>query len=294
MEHFRMRKYRGDDTWARVREAYLAGEPAASVARRFDVSVANLRKRASQEGWTRRAEAERLDRHLEPAPPARPATPIPLPLALAPPDPAPPPARPGEFVDAVGDRIDLASGVVTVAAERLPPSQALERALRDAACKLAAGRAAEATALMRAAETLAGLTGAALPTLAQLDDADAGWDATDTAMRVIQRRAADLAGLLLSAADLPDPVHWHAHYLWRADRLGPEVAASDHARAVESGDAERLALWDADGRLKPLHLASEEALWAVSGMVAMSRWFDGHGTVRGFWGEAGEGLGVRD
>lgn len=280
-----MRKYRGEDTWARVREAYLAGEPAASVARRFDVSVANLRKRASEGGWTRRAEAGRLDRQLEPAPVARaePAAPVP-------PAPAQTPVRPGEFVDAVGDRIDLASGVVTVAADGLPPSQALERALTEAARKLAAGRAAEAVALMRAAEALAGLTGTTLPTLDQLDAADQGWETLDVVMRILQVRAADLAGVLLSARDLPPPAHWQAHYLWRAECLGPEVAAEDHARAVESGEAERLALWDADGRLKPLTLPSEAGLRAAAGMIGASRWFEASGTMRGFWGE-GEAVG---
>lgn len=47
-------KQRSPAVWARVREAYLAGEPAASVARRFDVGLGNLRYRANAEGWTRK------------------------------------------------------------------------------------------------------------------------------------------------------------------------------------------------------------------------------------------------
>ncbi len=61
MEHHRLRKYRGPETWARVRQAYLAGESAPSVARRFDVGLANLRRRAMAEGWTRKTWAQQID-----------------------------------------------------------------------------------------------------------------------------------------------------------------------------------------------------------------------------------------
>lgn len=60
MEH-QLRKYRGPETWARVRQAYLAGESAPSVARRFDVGLANLRRRAMAEGWTRKTYAQQID-----------------------------------------------------------------------------------------------------------------------------------------------------------------------------------------------------------------------------------------
>jgi transposase len=61
MEHHRLRKYRGPETWARVKAAYVAGESAPSVARRFDVGRSNLRRRAMAEGWTRRRIAQQLD-----------------------------------------------------------------------------------------------------------------------------------------------------------------------------------------------------------------------------------------
>ena len=64
MEHFRLRKYRGPEVWRRVREAYVAGESGPSLARRFDVGLANLRKKASREGWTRSAAAAEIDRGL--------------------------------------------------------------------------------------------------------------------------------------------------------------------------------------------------------------------------------------
>ncbi len=61
MEHHRLRKYRGPETWAQVRAAYVAGESAPAVARRFDVGLSNLRRRAMTEGWTRSRIAEQLD-----------------------------------------------------------------------------------------------------------------------------------------------------------------------------------------------------------------------------------------
>lgn len=68
MDHFRLRKYRGPKVWAKVREAYEAGESGPSCTRRFDVGLANLRKKARVEGWTRRHQAERADRELLLAP----------------------------------------------------------------------------------------------------------------------------------------------------------------------------------------------------------------------------------
>ena len=61
MEHHRLRKYRGPETWARVRQAYIAGESAPSLVRRFDVGYANLRRRARLEGWTRKIIAAQID-----------------------------------------------------------------------------------------------------------------------------------------------------------------------------------------------------------------------------------------
>lgn len=64
MEHHRLRKYRGPETWKRVRAAYEAGESGPSCARRFDVGLANLRKKARREGWSRKDQADRADREL--------------------------------------------------------------------------------------------------------------------------------------------------------------------------------------------------------------------------------------
>jgi hypothetical protein len=126
MEHHRLRKYRGPETWIRVRAAYVAGESAPSVARRFDVGLSNLRRRAMAEGWTRNRIARQLD--LKP-------------LRGGADDP--PPA--------------LAALSVTGETGEPPyvdPEVAVERALRRAAWLLSQGQAAEAAALMRAAEAL--------------------------------------------------------------------------------------------------------------------------------------------
>lgn len=51
-------KIAGPQTWALARELYLAGLPASEVAARLGVSEHNLRKKATREGWSRRAHAE--------------------------------------------------------------------------------------------------------------------------------------------------------------------------------------------------------------------------------------------
>jgi len=51
-------KFRSDDTWDEVRRAWERGETGASLARRYDVGLANLWRRRAAEGWTRRAEED--------------------------------------------------------------------------------------------------------------------------------------------------------------------------------------------------------------------------------------------
>ncbi|WP_292062386.1 hypothetical protein [Brevundimonas sp. UBA7664] len=126
MEHHRLRKYRGPETWVQVRAAYVAGESAPSVARRFDVGLSNLRRRAMAEGWTRSRIAEQLD--LKP-------------LRGGADDPRPALAA-------------LSPAGETVEPPYVDPALAVARALRRAAWLLSQGQAAEAMALMRAAEAL--------------------------------------------------------------------------------------------------------------------------------------------
>lgn len=126
MEHYRLRKYRGPEVWARVRAAYEAGESGASVARRFDVGLSNLRKKARKEGWTRKDIARRLDEALEPRRPDAEAT--------------------------------RASHIPAVEPARsVDPREALEQAMHRAGGLLAEGRGAEAQSLIRSAESLARL-----------------------------------------------------------------------------------------------------------------------------------------
>lgn len=132
MEHHRLRKYRGPETWARVRAAYVAGEPGPSVARRFDVGLANLRRRAIQEGWTRNRIAMALD--LKP-------------VRGGPDDPPP----------AIG-ALDLGSDPNA----RMDPRKALAQAVRRAAWLISQGQAAEAATLLKAAEALERLSWAAM------------------------------------------------------------------------------------------------------------------------------------
>ncbi len=123
MEHHRLRKYRGPETWARVRQASVAGESAPSVARRFDVGLANLRRRAMAEGWTRKVIAGKLDLK---------------------------PIRGGADEPEGGlERLSEWSE-----APPMNPHEALREAVRRAAGLLSQGKTVEATTLLRAASAL--------------------------------------------------------------------------------------------------------------------------------------------
>lgn len=213
MEHFRLRKYRGPDTWRRVREAYVAGESGPSLARRYDVGLANLRKKASREGWTRSATAAALDRALPPeakpeigaAPEADPATP-----------PDPPAVR--------------------------------RRALARADALLAEGRAAEALAQLKAAEALSRL-GEAEAEFNRMETYEADSEAVRIKVgRIVEDRAAELARAMLAEGVRPG-VRWGGYALrWRAAAFGEAAAEADRRQAEAEGWADRY--WDAEGRLR--------------------------------------------
>jgi len=63
----RIRRFPGQQTWTLAQEAYLAGESAASIAARLDLTVNGIRKRAARKGWTRTRHAEALKRSEHPA-----------------------------------------------------------------------------------------------------------------------------------------------------------------------------------------------------------------------------------
>lgn len=125
-------KIAGPQTWALARELYLAGLPAPEVAARLGVSEHNLRKKATREGWSRRAHAELvLDVRLpKVGGDRRPAS------ALAASAPAPTPEHEPEF-DVEAD-----------------PAEAADALARRAAGAAMAGRTEQAQGLLKAAEGL--------------------------------------------------------------------------------------------------------------------------------------------
>ena len=241
MTERRIIKQRSPAVWARVKAAYLAGEPAASVARRFDVGLGNLRFKANAEGWTRKAvmaaaeqEADAEDRRL--AGEADVGAPLPLP---------PPPEAP------------------------VPPEdlhEALEAATRRAASLLARGRATEASALLKAAEALDRRIGTPHPEVGRAEAADTEppeAPVDDIAeeeelyrLRAeleshILSRADETARRMLSDLDTPPDLLGALALHWRAENLGPECAALDFVRHRED-DGRPCRYWNADGSLKTL------------------------------------------
>ncbi len=217
MEHYRLRKCRGPEVWARVRVAYEAGETGPSVARRFDVGLANLRKKARLQGWTRNDIARRLDRELEPLH-----------------DAAPVPATQGPPVD---------------------PQAAVETAMQRASTLLAEGRGGEAQALVRSAEALARLaerTGASTA-----PEGDGSSEEESIARYMAERdadiidQATRLAWAMLMDQPMGEAARYSAFmYHWRALHLGPQATACDFAHAVDGGWADRY--FDGKGRLRPM------------------------------------------
>ena len=123
----------GPEAWARIREAYLSGLSAPTVAARFGVSVAAIRKRAAREGWTKAAQAGAM----RPRPSAR----------LHPADGGAPDAAPGAPDE----------GAV-IAAYRIPlalhPRSLARQSLARAAHALREGRALDAQRMAAAAEAV--------------------------------------------------------------------------------------------------------------------------------------------
>jgi hypothetical protein len=109
-----------------VRKAYVAGESAPSVARRFDVGLSNLRRRAMAEGWTRSRIAEQLDLQ---------------------------PLRGGADGPSSG-LLPLPEGQAAWDLPLLDPEETIVLALNRATWLVSQGRAAEARALSLAVEAL--------------------------------------------------------------------------------------------------------------------------------------------
>lgn len=208
------------ETWAVVRDAYLGGETAESIQKRLNISVNSIRKRASRCGWTHAAHARAIQRSGEEGGASVPAT----------------------------------------------PGAAMAAALDHAALAMAEGRAGDATALIRAAEAMGRVTGIdPADTRFNRPDADGpltpeqdaareaaakkGWD---DLLDLIEAQADALARQLLADVAWAPAVHSGFVHAWRAQYLGPEAAAQDHAR-MQTNAAHRVAFhWHDDGQPLPV------------------------------------------
>lgn len=253
MDHYHLRKYRGPEVWRRARAAYEEGETGPSVARRFDVGLANLRKKARREGWSRKDQAEARDRAVlsDPAPGRE--TPV-VPIASeASPDPQQAPEA---------DLGAAAAAPEPGAAPTTRPEAAVAAAVARASTALAEGRSAEAVGLLRAAETLARLASVD-PSVRPEDNrpltpeedaarearARAAWDKT---LDLIEAQGEAVARQML--ADVPHgrAVHLGFVHEWRARHLGPEAAAADLKRMQDNAAFRVPFYWDEDGHPLPV------------------------------------------
>lgn len=224
MDHFRLRKYRGPEVWARVRLAYEAGESGPSVAQRFDIGLANLRKKCRLEGWSRRHQAERSDREL-----------------------------PGERIAATVGRHRQADGPVDRQA-------ALAACLDHAAAAMARGEGPAALAALKAARAYTELTGQLRDPAAEAEETEARWAAIEALCRLdaVETEARKLAEDMLAGTPQETQYRTAMMYHWRAEHLGAEAAADDYARALADGSARYY--WDEDGVLEPLEPSIMHAL----------------------------------
>ncbi|WP_409019117.1 hypothetical protein [Brevundimonas vesicularis] len=93
-----------------------------------------------------------------------------------------------------------------------------------------------------------------------------GWDAYaqnrrndfETRLEEVRELASDLVAAM-RGAPLDDVPLWHLSFIydWRAEHLGPEVAAMDHERARDKAWA---GFWDEEGRLKSLGRMDREMM----------------------------------
>ncbi|MGZ9098887.1 MAG: hypothetical protein ACXW3O_04215, partial [Brevundimonas sp.] len=221
----RLRKYRGPEVWARVRQAYEAGESGPSVAQRFDIGLANLRKKCRLEGWSRRHQAERSDRDLP------------------------------------GERIAGPAAAGAPGTERPVDRQAaLAACLDHAAAAMARGEGQAALAALKAARAYTELTGQLRDPAAEEAADEAKWRAIEGLCRfeVIEVEARRLAEGMLAGTPQPTLSQTAIMYHWRAEHLGPEIAARDYARALAEGETGYY--WDENGVLRPLDLNWRERL----------------------------------
>ena len=210
MNNRRSYKVRSPEVWALIRDQYLAGDSAVVLARRFDVTIANIQRKAGREGWTKRAYATaRAAQDTEP----------PVEAGVAPPSRA----------QAGGDAFVVA--------------------MIEAEAALRAGRGAEAMKLMQAAEHYVELR-RRLEAEAQARSSGSPEDerAQLAELRdLILEEAKTMAKVLLTHGIGP-AILSRKIFAWRFQNLGPEIAAADFRRGVEGKWADRY--WNSDGTLK--------------------------------------------
>jgi hypothetical protein len=220
-------KIRSQETWDLIRAAYLGGETARVVARRFDVTPWAIERRASRESWTKKAWAQ-----------ARAAASAPPPEAGRLPEGAP--------------RQDEVDWVMT-----------FPLAMGEAEAALRAGRGADAMRLMVAAEHYLKLR----HRLEDVNRARAAQEAQQTPeayWRAVADKAMVIANAMVVTGGGPAFMSRRT-FAWRAQRLGPEVAAADFEKGRYGGWGSHY--WNPDGTLKD----PEGAGWTEDELKEMRR-----------------------
>jgi hypothetical protein len=187
-------KVRSPEVWTVIRDAYLAGDSAVVLAKRFDVTIANIQRKAGREGWTKRAYAA-----------ARAA------------EGAGPPPEEG----------------TTPRSATTADNQAFGLAMIEAEAALRAGRGADAMRLMQAAEHYLELRHRLADQARERAEAEAATDSRPEELwKAILDRAVKIAEAMLTNGSGPALLARKV-YAWRASNLGPEVAAADFRRGAE-------------------------------------------------------------
>lgn len=211
-------------TWEMIRAAYLSGLSAPTVAARFGVSVAGLRKRAQREGWTKRAQADWRG-GVQVGPPS----PWPDPA----PAPAPPPPVPAPGPD------DLPFDHANLYALAVPPASleagaVARKALSLAMTALTRGRSADALRLARAAGLIAKLD-EVVPQSWEVDDADEVQSRHSALQDLAFNIAGELAEALMAGKGEILPAYLERARQWRRNLGLPE----DYVSPGGGSEAER-------------------------------------------------------
>ncbi len=217
----RIRRFPGQPTWTLAQEAYLAGESAASIAARLDLTENGIRKRAARKGWTRTQHAEAVKRSEHPA----------------------------EALTALLARIGrmIHEGRVDEAAALTQSAEALARAVRAAPPMPRPAPSPEVMKAWREAETgrLEAYWGPRAREMAEALLSDRGYDIGDRWAASALRWRARVLGPEQAALDFARGVSggWAARYWDEAGELWParppDSPAADMQRQHERGCAWR-------------------------------------------------------